>query len=120
MRGGGGGGESGGFWHPFSPPLPRRCSVGALLFIDELALKEPTDKTRFFKSLPGAQEAAVGGNKGGGSMNPSPPPSAILPKFPDAICKYRILPALMNALEFGAAGALGCGRAGWWWGRILK
>ena len=27
--------------------------VGALLFIDELALKDPADKTRFFKSLPG-------------------------------------------------------------------
>lgn len=54
---------------------------GTLLFLDELALKEPADKARFFKSLP-----------------------ALLPKVPDSIAKYRILPALMTALEYGAAG----------------
>ena len=59
----------------------RHPLVGALLFLDELALKEPSDKARFFKSLP-----------------------ALLPRFPTAIAKYRILPALMTALEFGAAG----------------
>jgi len=58
--------------------------VGALLFVDTLALKEPADKARFFKSLP-----------------------TLLPRVPDAIAKYRLLPALMNALEYGAAGGGG-------------
>lgn len=63
----------------FKQPL-----VGALLFLDELALKEPKDKAKFFTALP-----------------------KLLPSFPDVICKYRILPALMSALEFGAAGGGG-------------
>jgi len=98
--------------HPPPPPL----------------LQDPADKTRFFKSLPCAYVWArgPGGGWGEGGHDPllqvpalcvprlcvcvrGPDSSllaAILPKFPDAICKYRILPALMNALEFGAAGAL--------------
>ena len=43
----------------------RHPLVGALLFLDELALKEPADKARFFKSLP-----------------------ALLPRFPVAIAKW--------------------------------
>jgi len=58
--------------------------VGALLFLEELALKEPKDKSRFFSSLP-----------------------SLLPRFPTAIAKYRLLPALLNALEYGAAGGGG-------------
>ena len=33
--------------------------VGALLFIDELALKDAADKTRFFKSLPGEERGGA-------------------------------------------------------------
>jgi SCY1-like protein 1 len=58
--------------------------VGLLLFLDELALKEPAEKQRFFKSLP-----------------------QVLPQVPASIAMYRILPALMAALEYGAAGGGG-------------
>jgi hypothetical protein len=56
--------------------------VGALLFLSELPLKEPKDKARFFTSLPG-----------------------LLPRFPDAIAKYRLLPALLNAAAPAAKSA---------------
>lgn len=59
----------------FKQPL-----VGVLLFLDELALKESKDKVKFFTALP-----------------------KLLSSFPDTICKYRILPSLMIALEYGAA-----------------
>lgn len=55
-------------------------------FLDELALKEPAEKQKFFRSLPGLLS--------NGSI-------------PDHIAKYRLLPALMQALEFGAAGGGG-------------
>jgi SCY1-like protein 1 len=58
--------------------------VGALLFLDSLPLKEPKDKARFFSSLP-----------------------TLLPRVPNAIALYKLLPALMQALEFGAAGGGG-------------
>ena len=52
----------------------------SLLFLDELALKDDGEKQAFFQRLP-----------------------TILSTFPDQVCKYKILPILMNALEFGIA-----------------
>jgi len=62
----------------------RHPLVGTMVFLDALALKEPAEKQRFFRSLP-----------------------ALLPRVPDAIAKYRMLPALLHALEYGAAGGGG-------------
>lgn len=62
----------------------RHPLVGTMVFLDALALKEPADKQRFFRSLP-----------------------SVLSRVPDHIAKYRILPALMTALEYGAAGGGG-------------
>jgi SCY1-like protein 1 len=58
--------------------------VGLLLFLDELPLKEPKDKARFFTSLPG-----------------------LLARVPNSIALYKLLPALLVALEYGAAGGGG-------------
>jgi SCY1-like protein 1 len=56
----------------------------ALRFVDELAVKEAADKQAFFRKLPD-----------------------VLPSIPGYIAKYKVLPALMNALEYGAAGGGG-------------
>jgi len=63
----------------FKAPL-----VGVLLFLDQLALKEPKDKQRFFGTLP-----------------------RLLPSLPESIARYHVLPSLMAALEYGAAGGGG-------------
>jgi len=63
----------------FKAPL-----VGILLFLDQLALKEPKDKQRFFGTLP-----------------------RLLPSLPESIARYHVLPSLMSALEYGAAGGGG-------------
>jgi SCY1-like protein 1 len=63
----------------FKAPL-----VGVLLFLDQLALKEPKDKQRFFGTLP-----------------------RLLPSLPESIARYHVLPSLMSALEYGAAGGGG-------------
>lgn len=62
----------------------RHPLVGCMVFLDALALKEPADKQRFFRSLP-----------------------SVLPRVPDRIAKYRLLPSLLQALEYGAAGGGG-------------
>ena len=56
-------------------------------------MQTPQEKARFFKSLP-----------------------ALLPRIPQSMALYRVLPALMTALEFGAAGASQQGAA---WGGVL-
>ncbi len=58
--------------------------VGALLFLDNLALKEAAQKQKFFKALP-----------------------SLLPRLPPGVRQGKVLPALMNALEYGAAGGGG-------------
>eukprot|EP00727_Mastigamoeba_balamuthi_P012292 m51a1_g7686 hypothetical protein (1273) ;mRNA; r:30894-36078 len=51
----------------------------ALDFLENIAIKDPTDKDSFFgKKLP-----------------------PLLDEFPPAVCKYKILPALIEAIEFG-------------------
>lgn len=55
--------------------------VDALLFLEEIQIKDKTEKTKFFNAL-----------------------SVHLDNFPENICKYKILPQLITAYEFGDAG----------------
>jgi SCY1-like protein 1 len=48
-------------------------------FLEHLALKDTFEKEKFFKALP-----------------------KVLPQFPDAMAKYKILPALTTGLDFGS------------------
>jgi len=56
--------------------------VDSLLFLEEIQIKEQNEKTKFFNGL-----------------------ATVLEKFPDDICKHKILPQLINAFEFGNAGS---------------
>lgn len=56
--------------------------VESLLFLEEMQIKEATEKTAFFSNLP-----------------------ALLDGFPDNLSKHKILPQLINAFEFGNAGS---------------
>lgn len=56
--------------------------VDTLLFLEEIQIKEQSEKTRFFTGLP-----------------------SVLDKFPEDICRHKILPQLINAFEFGNAGS---------------
>jgi SCY1-like protein 1 len=56
--------------------------VDSLLFLEEIQIKELNEKTRFFNGL-----------------------ASVLDKFPEDICRYKILPQLLNAFEFGNAGS---------------
>lgn len=56
--------------------------VDTLLFLEEIQIKDKNEKNRFFNSL-----------------------TMLLDHFPDNICKYKILPHLINAFEYGEAGA---------------
>lgn len=56
--------------------------VDSLIFLEEIQIKDKNEKNRFFSSL-----------------------TSLLDHFPDNICKYKILPHLINAFEFGDAGA---------------
>lgn len=56
--------------------------VDTLLFLEEIQIKEQSEKTRFFTGLPN-----------------------VLDKFPEDLCRHKILPQLINAFEFGNAGS---------------
>jgi len=56
--------------------------VDSLLFLEEIQIKEQNEKVRFFNGLPSA-----------------------LDKFPEEICRHKVLPQLINAFEFGNAGS---------------
>lgn len=56
--------------------------VDSLLFLEEIQIKEQNEKTKFFNGL-----------------------STALDKFPEDICRHKILPQLINAFEFGNAGS---------------
>ncbi|EDO33568.1 predicted protein [Nematostella vectensis] len=56
--------------------------VEANLFLSELQIKDPKEQKKFFSSL-----------------------SSSVDTFPEPFCKHRILPQLINAFEFGAAGS---------------
>ena len=56
--------------------------VDSLLFLEEIQIKEPGDKTAFYSKLPN-----------------------LLDSFPDNLSKHKILPQLINAFDFGNAGS---------------
>lgn len=56
--------------------------VDTMLFIEEIQIKDTTAKNRFFTGL-----------------------SAMMDNFPPNVCKYKILPQLINSFEFGDAGS---------------
>lgn len=56
--------------------------VDTLLFLEEIQIKEQSEKTRFFTGLPN-----------------------VLDRFPEDLCRYKILPQLINAFDFGNAGS---------------
>lgn len=56
--------------------------IDAMLFLEEIQIKETSEKTRFFSSL-----------------------DTQLDSFPIDICKNKILPQLVTAYEYGNAGA---------------
>ncbi|XP_069924692.1 N-terminal kinase-like protein isoform X1 [Oryctolagus cuniculus] len=53
------------------------------LFLEEIQIKEPAEKHKFFQEL-----------------------SQSLDAFPEAFCRHRVLPQLLTAFEFGSAGAV--------------
>lgn len=56
--------------------------IQASSFLENFALKEPHEKDQFFRKL-----------------------GDIVATFPDAYCKYKVLPELIKALDFGVAGS---------------
>lgn len=55
--------------------------IDTLLFLEEIQIKDATERTRFFNSLPQNVD-----------------------DFPEEICRYKILPQLLSAFEYGGAG----------------
>lgn len=66
--------SSGGFF--------KSSFVDTMLFIEEIQIKDSTEKNRFFSGL-----------------------TSVMDNFPANVCKYKILPQLINAFEFGDAGS---------------
>lgn len=56
--------------------------VDTLLFLEEIQIKDKTEKNRFFSNL-----------------------TPHLDNFPDNVCKHKILPQLITAFEYGDAGS---------------
>ncbi|EGK97330.1 AGAP001091-PB [Anopheles gambiae str. PEST] len=56
--------------------------VDSLLFLEEIQIKDKIEKMRFFSSL-----------------------TAQIDNFPDNVCRYKILPQLITAYEYGDAGS---------------
>lgn len=56
--------------------------IDTMLFIEEIQIKDSTEKNRFFSGL-----------------------TSVMDNFPSNVCKYKILPQLINAFEFGDAGS---------------
>lgn len=56
--------------------------VDTLLFLEEIQIKDKNEKNRFFSNL-----------------------TPHLDNFPDNVCKYKILPQLITAFEYGDAGS---------------
>ncbi|XP_069327667.1 N-terminal kinase-like protein isoform X13 [Eulemur rufifrons] len=89
-------------WEVFNGPLPRAAAlrnpgkncrapggfmsnrfVETNLFLEEIQIKEPTEKQKFFQEL-----------------------SKSLDSFPEDFCRHKVLPQLLTAFEFGSAGAV--------------
>lgn len=56
--------------------------IDTLLFLEEIHIKDKVEKGKFFSSL-----------------------TSLLDHFPSRVCRYKILPHLINAFEYGEAGA---------------
>uniref|UniRef100_U5EYR2 N-terminal kinase-like protein n=1 Tax=Corethrella appendiculata TaxID=1370023 RepID=U5EYR2_9DIPT len=56
--------------------------VDTLLFLEEIQIKDKAEKNRFFNAI-----------------------TSQLDNFPDSVCKYKILPQLITAYEYGDAGS---------------
>ncbi|XP_065214218.1 N-terminal kinase-like protein [Planococcus citri] len=56
--------------------------IDTLLFLEEIHIKDKNEKGKFFASL-----------------------TSLLDHFPDRVCRFKILPHLINAFEYGEAGA---------------
>lgn len=56
--------------------------VDALLFLEEIQIKEKNDKSKFFAAL-----------------------ASHVDNFPDHVCRHKILPQLITAFEYGDAGS---------------
>nr|XP_033811582.1 N-terminal kinase-like protein [Geotrypetes seraphini] len=61
----------------------RNSFVETNLFLEEIQIKEPAERQKFFQEL-----------------------SDGLDSFPEAFCRHKILPQLLTAFEFGSAGAV--------------
>ncbi|KAM8815060.1 N-terminal kinase-like protein isoform 4-T4 [Rhynchonycteris naso] len=89
-------------WEVFNGPLPRAAAlrnpgkncrapggfmnnrfVETNLFLEEIQIKEPAEKQKFFQEL-----------------------SKSLDSFPEDFCRHKVLPQLLTAFEFGSAGAV--------------
>ncbi|XP_066205730.1 N-terminal kinase-like protein isoform X5 [Saccopteryx leptura] len=89
-------------WEVFNGPLPRAAAlrnpgkncrapggfmnnrfVETNLFLEEIQIKEPAEKQKFFQEL-----------------------SKSLDSFPEDFCRHKVLPQLLTAFEFGNAGAV--------------
>jgi len=65
-----------------SPGYFKNDLIDILLFLEELQIKEDSDKSRFYSSLTG-----------------------LLENCPQIVCQNKILPQLVNAFEYGNAGS---------------
>ena len=65
-----------------SPGFFKNDLIDIVLFLEELQIKEDSDKGRFYSSLPG-----------------------LLDNCPQNVCQNKILPQLINAFEYGNAGS---------------
>ena len=65
-----------------SPGFFKNDVIDIVLFLEELQIKEDSDKSRFYSNLAG-----------------------LLDNCPQNVCQNKILPQLINAFEYGAAGS---------------
>ena len=67
-------------------PFLKNDLVDTMNFLEDLSIKEPSEKNKFFRSLPG-----------------------LIPSFPDVVCTRKLLPLIASALSYGGAPALALG-----------
>lgn len=67
-------------------PFLKNDLVDTMNFLEDLSIKDPSEKNRFFRGLP-----------------------ALMPAFPDVVCTRKLLPLIASALSYGGAPALALG-----------
>lgn len=60
--------------------------VDTMNFLEDLSIKDPSEKNKFFRSLP-----------------------SLMPSFPEVVCTRKLLPLISSALSYGGAPALALG-----------